>query len=108
MQSVVYVSENLNTTVTVDEDTRRRLKRLAATLDETQGSIVRKALALYETRLKGRSVQRRVSRRVAQELKKASTTIRKKDPKWAMVSEVMEQDAMSIEEFSPAVWGRED
>jgi predicted DNA-binding protein len=96
----------LNTTVTVDEETRRRLKRLAAILDETQGSIIRKALALYEARVKSGSVESKMLRKVAQELEKASATIRKRDPKWAMVSEIMEQDVASMEEFSPAAWGK--
>lgn len=98
----------MNTTVTVDEETRRRLKRLAAVLDETQGSIVRKALALYESRVKRQGVEKRVPRRVARELEKASAAIRRKDPKWATVSDILEQGITSIEEFSPAVWGKED
>ena len=101
-------AEILNTTVTVDDETRRRLKRLAAVLDETQGSIVRKALALYESRVKKQGVEKKVPRRVARELEKASATIRSKDPKWAMVSDILEQDTTSIEEFSPAVWGKEE
>ena len=101
-------AEILNTTVTVDDETRRRLKRLAAVLDETQGSIVRKALALYESRVKREGVEKKVPRRVARELEKASAAIRNKDPKWAMVSDTLEQDTTSIEEFSPAVWGKEE
>jgi predicted transcriptional regulator len=98
---------SLNTTVTVDEETRRRLKRLAAVLDETQGNLVREALALYESRVKAQSLKRKVPGRVAEELEKASTAIRKKDPKWAMVSAIVEQATIPIEEFSPAVWGKE-
>jgi predicted transcriptional regulator len=97
----------LNTTVTVDGETRRRLKRLAAVLDETQGNIVRKALALYESRLKAQGAERRVPKRVAEELEKASTAIRKRDAKWAMVSDLVEQATTQIEEFSPAMWGKE-
>lgn len=84
------------------------MKRLAAVLDETQGSIVRKALALYESRVKRQGVEKRVPRRVARELEKASAAIRRKDPKWTTVSDILEQDTTSIEEFSPAVWGKED
>ena len=97
----------MNTTVTVDGETRRRLKRWAAVLDEMQGDIVRKALALYESRLKAQGVERRVPRRVEEELEKASTAIRKRDAKWAMVSDLVEQATTQIEEFSPAMWGRE-
>jgi predicted transcriptional regulator len=101
-------TEILNTTVTVDDETRRRLKRLAAVLDETQGSIVRKALALYESRVKRQAIEKRAPRRVARELEKASAAIRSKDPKWAMVSGILEQDTASIDEFSPAAWGKEE
>ena len=84
------------------------MKRLAAVLDETQGSIVRKALALYESRVSGQEVERKLPRKVAQELEMASTAIRRKDPKWAMLSQILGQSAASFEEFSPAVWGKED
>ena len=97
----------MNTTVTVDNETRRRLKRLAAVLDETQGNIVRRAVALLESRLRGGSVERKVPRRVAEELEKASTAIRKRDAKWAMVSDLVEQATTPMEELSPAMWGRE-
>ena len=80
---------------------------MAAVLDETQGDIVRKALALYESRLKARGVERKVPRRVEEELEKASAAIRKKDPKWAMVSDIIERSNTTLEEFSPAVWGGE-
>src|SRR3990170_5263675 len=94
----------LNTTVTVDNETRRRLKRLAAVLNETQGDIVRKALALYESRLKAQGAERKVPRRVEEELEKASAAIRKRDAKWAMVSDLVEQASTQIEEVSPAMW----
>lgn len=97
----------LNTTVTIDDETRRRLKRLAAVLDETQGSIVRSALALYESRVKAQGKERKVPRRAAEELQKASTAIRKKDAKWAMVSDIVEKATIPIEQFYPAVWGHE-
>jgi hypothetical protein len=97
----------LNTTVTVDDSTRRRLKRLAAILDETQGDIVRRAVALYESRLNTVGEQRKVPRKVAEELEKASIAIRRKDSRWARVSEIIEQTETSISEFSPASWGKE-
>ena len=107
MDSLLVGWWGLYTTVTVDEETRRRLKRLAAVLDETQGSVVRKALAWYESRLKAQGVERKVPRRVEEELEKASAAIRKKDPKWAMISDIVEQSTTPIEELSPATWGRE-
>lgn len=98
----------MNTTVTVDDETRRRLKRLAAVLDETQGRIVRKAVALYESQLNAKTTHRKVPRRVLEELERASTTIRGRDARWAKVSEVIEHAAIPLEEFSPASWGSED
>ena len=80
---------------------------MAAVLDETQGNIVRRAVALLESRLRGGSVERKVPRRVAEELEKASTAIRKRDAKWAMVSDLVEQATTPIEDLSPAMWGRE-
>ncbi len=97
----------MNTTVTVDEGTRRRLKRLAAALDETQGDIVRRAVALLESRLKTQQANKKAPRRVEEELEKASRAIRKKDAKWATVSNIVEEATTPMEEFSPAMWGRE-
>lgn len=97
----------MTTTVTVDDETRRRLKRLAAILDETQGDIVRKALAFYESRWRLDATEKKVPRNVAEELKKASAAIRKRDPKWARVSNLIEQATTPLEEFSPATWGKE-
>lgn len=97
----------MTTTVTVDDETRRRLKRLAAILDETQGNIVREAIVLYESKSRVAGAHRKVPRNVTEELKKASAAIRKKDPKWARISDVIEQATVSLEEFSPATWGKE-
>lgn len=97
----------LNTTVTVDDVTRRRLKRLAAILDQTQGNIVRRAVALYESRLKTTGGERKVPKKVAEELERASAAIRKKDANWARISNIIEQATTSMDEFSPANWGKE-
>jgi hypothetical protein len=83
------------------------LKRLAAVLDETQGSIVRKALALYEARVNAQGNERKLPRKTTEELERASSAIRKKDAKWAVISDIVEQTTIPIEEFYPAMWGHE-
>ena len=63
--------------------------------------------ALYEARMRRGRSKTIVSPKIARELEKASAAMRKKYPKWGKMSEILEREAESIEEFSPAVWGKE-
>jgi len=97
----------LTTTVTVDDDIRRKLKRLAAVLDATQGEVIEKALTLYEDQVLGQRAQRKVPARVLEAMKEASAKVRRSDPEWARNSRRIETAAISVEESISAAWGRE-
>jgi len=97
----------LTTTVTVDDEIRRKLKRLAAMLDITQGEVIEKALEQYENRVVGHGAERRVSRRVLQAIREASARVRRSDPEWARISRRIETSAISLEESISEAWGRE-
>ena len=68
---------------------------------------MRSALALYESRVRAGVRPKGMPRRVAEELEEASKAVRKKDPKWAMISEIVERASTPIEDFSSAMWGKE-
>ncbi len=97
----------LTTTVTVGDELRRRLKRLAAMLDATQGEVIERALRVYEGQvLRGRP-SRRASGRVLDAMEQAASKIRRSDPEWARISRTIERAAVSIDEFVAESWGRE-
>lgn len=97
----------MTTTVTVDDDTRKKLKRLAAVLDATQGEVIERALRLYEDQVLGRRSRRKISRRVVKALTEASLKIRRSDLEWARISKTIDSAAVSVEEFVAASWGKE-
>lgn len=97
----------MTTTVTVDDEIRRKLKRLAAMLDATQGEVIERALELYEDKVVGHRAERKVSRRVLQAMTDASAKIRQSDPEWARISRRIEASAILLEESISEVWGRE-
>ncbi len=97
----------MTTTVTVDDDVRRKLKKLAAVLDVTQGEVIERALRLYEDQVLHRESRSKTARKVLDALTEASSKVRRSDPEWARVSRTIENAARSIEEFAGARWGKE-
>lgn len=97
----------LTTTVRVDDETKKKLKRLAAALDATQSDVIGRALRLYEGQVMGARLRRKISRRVLEALRAASSKISQSDPKWARVSRTIESSSVSVEEFVAASWGKE-
>ena len=43
-----HIERKMPSSVTVDEDLRKKIKKLAAELDTTQGDIISRAIGLYE------------------------------------------------------------
>jgi len=97
----------LTTTVTVDDEIRRKLKRLAAMLDATQGDVIERALSLYEDQVLGRRSQRKIPNRVLEAMNEASSKIRQSDPEWARISRRIEGATIPVEVSISATWGRE-
>ncbi len=97
----------LRTTVTVRDELRRKLKRLAAMLDVTQGEVIERALRVYEGQiLRGRPSRRaRASGKVLDAMEEAASKIRRSDPEWARISRTIERAAVSIDEFTAEGWG---
>lgn len=97
----------LTTTVTVDDEIRRKLKKLAAALDATQGEVIANALSLYEEQVLGQRPRRKIPNEVLEAMKRASSRIRQSDPEWARISQRIEGATISIEESISVAWGRE-
>ncbi len=94
----------LTTTVTVRDELRRKLKRLAAMLDATQGEVIERALRVFEGQVLRGRLGRRASGKVLDAMEEAAAKIRRSDPEWARISRTMERAAVSIDEFTAEGW----
>ena len=94
------------TTITVDDETRRRLKRLSAILNMSQGEIVKVSLDLFERLMLSKNYRAEVllPRKVVKILEEISRKVREEDPEWGRRSTVIEEAAEGPEE---AIWGLE-
>jgi len=92
------------TTITVDDEVRRRLKRLSVLLDMSQGEIVKLSLELFERLVLSPEERVLLPRRVIELLDEVSKRVRDSDPEWARRSKVIEGAVSGPEE---ALWGRE-
>ena len=97
----------MTTSVTVHDDIRRKLKRLAAMLDITQAEVIERALILYEDQVSSQRSQRKASKRILEALKDASSKIRRSDPEWRRISRTIDAGAASLEKIIAASWGKE-
>lgn len=92
------------TTITVDDDVRKRLKRLSAILDMSQGEIVKISLDLFEKLTFPRRVEIMLPSKVVKMLDEVSNRVRREDSEWARRSKVIEKATMTLEE---AIWALE-
>ncbi|MCS4540807.1 MAG: hypothetical protein HY929_00560 [Euryarchaeota archaeon] len=94
------------TTVTVNNEMRKKLKKLAAMLDTTQGEVIKKAIELFEKQaLQERKLK--YPSKVDKILNEASAKIRASDPKWAKISKIIESSTVPIETVIATSWGTE-
>ncbi len=77
-------------TITVPDDLRRRVKRLASLLDIPQHKVLEMLLDLFERNLLEKGKQP-VDPRVEEELKRARIKVELEDPEWAKRSLKLEQ-----------------
>lgn len=98
---------SMTTTVTVDDRTRRRLKKLAAAVDVTQKEIIQRALDLLEPQVLAKGGSEPVPSEVKRALVQASKRVRAADPEWARISSLMEGSSLPIDEVISKAWGRE-
>ncbi len=79
----------MSSTITVPEELRRRVKRLASLLDIPQHKVLEMLLDLFEQDLL--EEDRSVDREVVEELEKAEAEVEAVDPDWAERSRKIER-----------------
>ena len=75
--------------VAIDDDLRRRLKLLAAKLDNTQAEIIKMAIKLFEAQ--ETIPELRISPRVRKELEEASIIVFRTNSRRKRIAEVLQQ-----------------
>ncbi len=80
----------MSSTITVPEELRRRVKRLASLLDVPQHKVLEMLLDLFERDLLEEE-DRSVDHDVAEELEKAEAKVEAEDPDWAERSRKIEK-----------------
>ncbi|HIE22974.1 MAG TPA: hypothetical protein EYP68_01950 [Candidatus Korarchaeota archaeon] len=95
------------TTITIPEELRRRIKRIASLLDIPQYKVLEMLLDLFESELRP-SIQK-VDEEVLRELENAKKVVRSKDKEWAMRAEVAERAVATglVPELFRGRWGVE-
>lgn len=94
-------------TITVSDELRRKIKRLAALLDTTQSKIVERAIELFEREVVAKEKITKVSPKIKRILKEARKKVEEEDPDWLEVSKKIEESSIDIEEFISERWGDE-
>jgi len=94
-------------TVTISEDVRRKIKRLAALLDTSQSKIVEMAIDFYEKEVLRKIESKKSNIKVRKVLEEAEKTTSKQDPDWARVSEKVKSSVIGIEAYISYRWTEE-
>lgn len=99
----VHSTYLIMTSVTIPEDLRKRLKKLAAKYDTTQVKIIKMALDLMENK-KVEKVSRK-NKKVEKILNEISQKIRKNNQELKKRREKLEKEGISIEDIIGYSWG---
>ncbi|MHA1379180.1 MAG: hypothetical protein ACTSRG_12430 [Candidatus Helarchaeota archaeon] len=91
------------TSVTIPEELRKKLKKLAAKYDTTQGKIIEMALNLMENKMVEKITEK--NKKVEKILKEISQKIRKNDQELNKRREKLEKKGISIEDVIGYSWG---
>jgi len=95
------------TTITIPEDLRKRVKRIASLLDVPQYKVLEMLLDLFESELMPSKTE--VDEEVLKELENAKKVVRSKDKEWARRAEVVERAVAAglVPELFKGRWGVE-
>lgn len=94
-------------TVTVSDETRRKIKRLAALLDTTQNRIVERAIALFEREILKKQKKKRLNPKVKKALEEAKRIVKERDPEFYERMMKLKSAEIDIEEVISERWGDE-
>ncbi len=101
------------TTVAIDKELRKRLKKISAWLDITQAEVIKRSLSLFEKEIfKNKNIQ--INDRSSKEkkvisitrikLKNATETIWKEDPKRKAIQQKLSSGSETIDDFILENW----
>ncbi|MHA1266801.1 MAG: hypothetical protein ACTSRS_16310 [Candidatus Helarchaeota archaeon] len=93
------------TSVTIPEELRKRLKKLAAKYDTTQGKIIEMALNLMENKNNNLEALSIKNEKVNNLLTQISERARKRNPKLKKRREILEKEGITIDEIIGYSWG---
>ncbi|MGQ4834194.1 MAG: hypothetical protein ACP6IS_09925 [Candidatus Asgardarchaeia archaeon] len=94
-------------TITVSDEIRRKIKRLAALLDTTQNKIVEQAISLFEQEIMARKREKKMKSKVFKILEEAERKVESEDPEWKEITRKIEKSNIEIENFISEIWGDE-
>jgi len=94
-------------TVTISEDVRRKIKRLAALLDTSQSKIVEMAIDFYEKEVLRKIESEKPNIKVRKVLEEAEKIVNERDPDWARVSEKVKSSIVGVEAYISYRWAEE-
>jgi len=92
------------TSVTISEKLRKRLKKLAAEYDTTQGEIIERALDMMEGKKLNTKDLAKNDKEIENILNKISQEVRQKDPRLKRIHEILEADGISIDDVISYTW----
>ncbi len=92
------------TSVTISEKLRKRLKKLAAEYDTTQGEIIERALDMMEGKKPNTKDISKKDNEIENILHKSSQEVRQKDPRLKRIHEILEADGISIDDIISYTW----
>ena len=96
------------TSVTLSEKLRKRLKRLAAQYDTTQGAIIEMALNIMEGKESNTKNVSKKDDEIKEFLNNISQEVRKKDPRLKKIHETLEADGVSIDDVISYSWDTDE
>jgi len=94
-------------TVTISEEVRRKIKRLAALLDTSQSKIVEMAIDFYESEVLRKIESKKTNIKVKKLLEEAERMVSEGDPDWARISEKIKSSVVGIEYYMSYRWAEE-
>ena len=93
------------TSVTISEELRKRLKKLAAKFDTTQGKIIEMALDLIENKLSYVKKVKITNEKVNKILNEISQEVQRKNPNLKKRREALKKEGISIDDIIGYSWG---
>ena len=112
---IIFYKHNMTsrTTVAINKELRKKLKKLSAILDITQAEVIKRALSIYEKEifknkegndLEKSNVNDLINFKVQEVMKQATQTIWKQDPDRKIIQQKLSEGPETIDDFILNDW----